>query len=87
MSSNNTWLLRDGLQLRGGTVKALKSKNPLPKARELMLEMDTGKMKMGNGVDNWNDLAYIGGLTEEEWTVVLDDGNDTEITKRVAVWS
>ena len=79
--------LKDGLQLRGGTAENLAAKNPLPKARELMLEMDTGKMKMGNGVDNWNDLAYIGGLTEEEWTVVLDDGNDTEITKRVAVWS
>ena len=58
-----------GVQLRGGTAADLASVNPVVKPREIMVEADTGKIKVGfhnwrNGVDyptNWSDLSYIGG--------------------------
>ena len=93
MSINNGVLQASGgIQSRGGTAANLAAANPLLKAREIMVETDTGKMKIGDGVHNWNALDYVGGsgsaagLTSETWIMVLDDGNDTEITKEVAVW-
>ena len=87
MSINNGVLQASGgIQSRGGTAANLAAANPLLKAREIMVETDTGKMKIGDGVHNWNALEYAGGLGSETWTMVLDDGNDTTITKEVAVW-
>ena len=49
------------LQLKGGTYEALSTENPLLARRELCIEIDTGKIKAGNGTDYYNDLPYAGG--------------------------
>jgi len=49
------------IQLRGGTYEALSEANPLLARREIMVELDTGKIKVGDGVNYWNDLPYAGG--------------------------
>ena len=49
------------IQLKGGTSVALATDNPLPARREIVVETDTGKIKVGNGIDRWNTLPYAGG--------------------------
>jgi hypothetical protein len=49
------------LSLRGDTLARWTSFNPVLADRELVLETDTGQLKIGNGVDNYLDLPY-GGL-------------------------
>lgn len=48
--------------VRGGTAAAVAALNEVVKARELVFETDTLKFKIGNGVDNYNDLLYVGEL-------------------------
>lgn len=48
-------------KVRGGTAAALASVNEVPLRRELCIELDTGKMKVGDGTTAWNDLPYISG--------------------------
>ena len=50
------------LQLRGDTAAAWTTANPVLAEREMALETDTGKFKIGNGATAWNSLAY-GGIT------------------------
>lgn len=47
------------LQLRGGTAAAMSTENPILARREIAVEIDTGKAKIGNGTDSWNSLPYI----------------------------
>jgi hypothetical protein len=49
------------VQLRGGTFEAMSEANPLLARREVAVEIDTGKIKVGDGVTLWNDLPYAGG--------------------------
>ncbi len=56
--SNTIFPLNSGIQLRGGTSTALTAKNPTPAAREIMIETDTNKFKIGNGTTSWNSLKY-----------------------------
>ena len=48
------------IQHRGGTTSALQQMNPLLERREIVVETDTGKLKVGDGVHNWKDLPYSG---------------------------
>ena len=48
-------------RIRGGTAADLATVNEVPLRRELCIELDTGKMKLGDGVTAWNDLPYISG--------------------------
>ena len=48
-------------RIRGGTAADLATVNEVPLRRELCIELDTGKMKLGDGVAAWNDLPYISG--------------------------
>ena len=48
------------IQLRGGTLAEWTSANPILAEREMVLETDTDKFKIGNGVDNYLDLPYGG---------------------------
>ena len=73
------------VQLKGGTYAELSSSNPLLACRELCVEVDTGKAKVGNGTDYYNSLPYIGGISSETWTFELEDG--TTVTKEVASWT
>ena len=79
------------IQLLRGTSEALSSTNPVLLAGELGFETDTGKFKFGDGVTKWTGLKYAAatadGLTQETWTVVLDDEDETTIEKKVALWS
>ena len=59
-------LLNGGLQLRGGRAEVLSEVNPMLLEREIMIETDTGKLKVGNGVSRWNELGYFGGQAAEQ---------------------
>lgn len=48
------------MQQRGGTAAAATAANPVLAAREIGVETDTGKYKIGNGVTAWNALPYGG---------------------------
>ena len=48
------------MQMRGGTAAVLASVNPLLARREIMVEVDTGQMKIGTGTQRWNSLKYVG---------------------------
>lgn len=49
------------LQLRGDTAANWTTANPVLHPREMALETDTGKMKVGDGVTAWSSLSYWGG--------------------------
>ena len=49
------------LKLRRGSKATLKALNPLLLEGEPMVELDTGRMKVGDGVKRWNALKYVGG--------------------------
>ena len=46
------------IQLRGGTLAEWTASNPILQEREFVLETDTNKSKIGNGVDHYLDLPY-----------------------------
>jgi hypothetical protein len=46
------------IQIRRDTSTNWTSTNPILAQGELGLELNTGKFKVGNGVDNWNSLPY-----------------------------
>ena len=58
---NGKLRLTGAVQLRGGTAEVLERVNPLLYAREIMIETDTGKLKIGDGARNWNGLNYVSG--------------------------
>ena len=77
-------------QNRRGTAADLAAKNEVPLAGEMIIETDTGKIKIGDGVKAYNSLEYLDkqlGLEVETWTFVLDDDEETRIDKKVALWS
>lgn len=47
------------IQLRGDTAANWTSVNPIPASREMCVETDTGKLKVGNGTSAWNSLTYM----------------------------
>lgn len=48
------------IQLRGDTAAAWTSENPVLAEREMAVETDTDKFKIGDGVTAWVSLAYGG---------------------------
>ena len=55
------------IQLRGGTAAQWASANPILAERELVVETDTKKIKIGDGVTTYNSLPYnpmVGQATE-----------------------
>jgi len=47
------------IQIRRGTAADWASVNPTLSVGEYGLETDTGKLKLGNGTQNWNQLEYV----------------------------
>ena len=47
------------IQLKRGLASAWVSNNPILLAGEAGFEIDTNKMKVGNGTAHWNDLPYV----------------------------
>ena len=77
-------------QNRRGTAAKLASKNEVPLAGEMIVETDTKRIKIGDGVSAYNSLEYLDeqlGLSSETWTFVLDNDEETRIDKKVALWS
>lgn len=48
------------IQLRGDTLANWTEVNPILSEREMVIETDTDKVKIGNGVDHYLDLPYFG---------------------------
>lgn len=85
-------------KLRRGQSADWTSVNPLLADGEPGFELDTGKLKIGNGSTNWNDLAYIAGpdyadtdltnyYTKDEINNLISELNsaiDNEISKTYA---
>jgi hypothetical protein len=59
------------MQQRRGTAEQWETVNPVLAEGEIGLETDTNKFKIGNGVDNWEDLEYF--LDETALTGSLGD--------------
>lgn len=54
-------VLKTVFQLKRGNAEAWTRNNPVLKSAEPGYELDTGKLKLGDGVTAWNDLPYFGG--------------------------
>jgi hypothetical protein len=52
------------IQIRRGLAAQWTIANPLLAEGELAAETDTGKFKVGNGVDYWNDLDYANSVSQ-----------------------
>lgn len=64
--------LNSGIQLRGGRAVVLSAVNPVLSEREIMIETDSGKLKIGDGSSHWNELSYYGEhSTETIYKVIL----------------
>lgn len=62
--------MADIVQIRGGTAAAATSTNPILAERELGIETDTLKMKLGDGVTAWTGLSYLAsGGGGSSWTI------------------
>lgn len=48
------------IQLKRGKSSSWAALNPVLQPGEPGFEIDTGKLKIGNGVDEWLNLAYVG---------------------------
>jgi hypothetical protein len=46
-------------KVAGKTAATLTADNPTPLERELVVETDTGKVKIGDGATAWNSLSYL----------------------------
>ena len=51
-------VLNQKIQLKRGTAVALFNLDPTPEAGEIIVELDTGKFKIGDGLRSWVDLPY-----------------------------
>lgn len=60
------------IQLRGGTAAEWAAANPIIADREFVIETDTKKNKIGDGVTHYNDLPYNPMVGEP---TVIDGGN------------
>lgn len=61
--------MSDTIQLRRGNAATWTANNPILAQGEAGLEMDTGKLKFGDGTSEWVDLPYF--LVPEIVTVTL----------------
>ena len=62
-------------QFKRGLASAWTKVNPTLAAGEPGFELDTGKLKIGNGSTPWNDLEYLSGgsVSEEQVVSIVED--------------
>ena len=74
-------LLNIRIQLRNDTAENWTTKNPLLLKGEMGVEIDTKKIKIGNGTDHWTALEYSG-VDEDTIKGIIDNNrnNFTEVT-------
>lgn len=63
------------IQLRNDTAANWTTKNPLLLKGEMGVEIDTGKTKIGNGIDNWTTLKYSG-VDEDTIKGIIDNNRN-----------
>ena len=62
------------IKLRGDTGANWSANNPVLDEREVGIETDSSpapKLKIGNGVDDWTTLPYVGGVAAVAWGDIL----------------
>lgn len=69
------------IQLRNDTAENWTNANPVLLKGEMGVESDTGKTKIGNGIDHWKTLKYSG-VDEDTIKGIIDNNrnNFTEVT-------
>jgi hypothetical protein len=75
-------------QLKRGYADRWIEVNPILRQGEPGFEIDTGKLKIGNGIDNWINLSYIGdnndsGIISVEVRDMLPEIGDASLIYRV----
>ena len=60
ITENNILTFSGVVQLRGGTAEAMSKTNLVLACREIAIELDTGRIKCGDGIRSWNELPYSG---------------------------
>lgn len=60
MAINNGVLTLKKFQIRHATSSELANSSYVPAEGELIGEVDTGKLKLGNGVKRYSELPYVG---------------------------
>jgi len=73
------------VQHKRGTAVDLTAHNPLLSAGEFGIEMDTLKLKVGNGSAAWNDLAYVPTGVRADTAAKFTTDNPTLANKELAV--
>jgi len=69
------------IRQRRDSASAWTSANPILHSGQLGFELDTRKLKIGNGEDEWNDLPYVG--TPLDATYLVKDSNGDLTAERV----
>ena len=60
------------IQLRRDSAAHWTATNPILAEGELCIELDSGKMKIGDGINHWNDLPYFTGGVSTDKNYVHD---------------
>ena len=71
-------ILNTIFQVRRGLAETWEKNNPVLKPGEPGFELDTGKLKFGDGVSNWKTLPYINENNNFDITVLDSDSIDIE---------
>lgn len=50
--------------------------SPILESGEPGVDLDTGKLKIGNGISQWKDLPYVGQFLEVEELPAIDQANE-----------
>ena len=73
------------IELRRGNAIDWFNANPLLAEGEICVELDTGKFKIGDGVNYWNDLLYASGPAGATGTVGPKGDTGTQINKLIDI--
>ena len=71
----NEVILNTIFQFKRGLAEAWTRNNPILRPGEPGFELDTGKLKIGNGSTNWNNLEYFGGdftITADQKSIIFN---------------
>lgn len=67
--------LRTRIQLRNDAAATWVEKNPVLLKGEMGIEVDTGKIKIGDGAKSWKDLKYSG-VDENAIKAIINSNRD-----------
>lgn len=74
MAENQTVYINTIFQLRRGKANVWTDRNPVLYPGEPGFELDTGRLKIGDGTQNWNTLPYINPATDA--SLVIDSNTN-----------